>query len=99
MDGTVYVDLYANYPVGDSGVTLLGHFGILDCRSDGSGNNKVSYNDWKLGASYAVPDGALKGIEVGAYYTGNDAKKAFYTDLTGYNTAKDTVVVYVKKTF
>ena len=44
-------------------------------------------------------DGPLKGVEVGAYYSGNNAKKAFYTDLTGYNTAKDVVVVYVKKTF
>ena len=44
-------------------------------------------------------EGPLKGVEVGAYYSGNDAKKAFYTDLTGYNTAKDVGVVYVKKTF
>jgi len=41
----------------------------------------------------------LKGIEFGAYYTGNDAKSAFYTDLSGYNTARDRGVVYVKKTF
>ena len=98
-DGTWYVDLYANYPVGDSGVTLLGHFGFLNVNHDGSGNSKASYNDWKLGASYAVAEGPLKGVEVGAYYSGNDAKKAFYTDLTGYNTAKDVGVVYVKKTF
>jgi uncharacterized protein (TIGR02001 family) len=99
MDGTLYVDLYANYPVGDTGVTLLAHYGILDCRHDGSGDNKVSYNDWKLGASYTVPEGALKGIEFGAYYTGNDARSRFYTDLTGYDTSKDRGVVYVKKTF
>ena len=81
------------------GFTLLGHFGILNVAHDGSGSSKASYNDWKLGASYGVPDGPLKGFEVGAYYSGNNAKKAFYTDLTGYNTAKDTGVVYVKKTF
>jgi uncharacterized protein (TIGR02001 family) len=98
-DGTWYFDFYANYPVGESGITLLGHFGVLNVANDGSGNSKASYNDWKLGASYGVPDGLFKGVEVGAYYSGNDAKNAFYTDLTGYNTAKDTVVVYVKKTF
>ena len=98
-DGTWYFDFYANYPIGESGVTLLGHFGILNVAHDGSGNSKASYNDWKLGASYGVPDGPFKGVELGAYYSGNDAKKAFYTDLTGYNTAKDTGVVYVKKTF
>jgi uncharacterized protein (TIGR02001 family) len=103
-DGTTYVDLYANYPVGDSGFTLLGHFGVLTVIHDGSDGDlstagKVAYNDWKLGASYTVPDGWLKNVEIGAYYTGNDAKSRFYTDLYGYNTAKDAGVVYVKKTF
>jgi uncharacterized protein (TIGR02001 family) len=98
-DGTWYVDLYANYPVGDSGFTILGHFGFLNVHNDGSGNSKAAYNDWRIGASYAVADGPLKGVEVGAYYVGNTANKVFYTDLTGYNTAKDTGVVYVKKTF
>jgi hypothetical protein len=82
-----------------SGVTLLAHYGILDVRHDGSGNSKVGYDDWKLGASYTVPDGLLKNVEFGAYYTGSTAKAGFYTDLTGYNTAKDAGVVYVKKTF
>ena len=84
--------------MGESGVTLLAHYGILNGRHDGTGNNKVSYNDWKLGASYTVPDGALKGLEVGAYYTGNDSKSKFYTDVTGYDTSKDRGVVYVKIT-
>jgi len=97
--GTWYFDFSAAYPVGESGVTLLAHYGILDVRHDGSGNSKVGYDDWKLGASYTVPDGLLKNVEFGAYYTGNTAKAGFYTDLTGYNTAKDAGVVYVKKTF
>ena len=97
--GTWYFDFSAAYPVGESGVTLLGHYGILDVRNDGTGSSKVGYNDWKLGASYTVPDGFVKGLEVGAYYTGNTAESGFYTDLTGYNTAKDAGVVYVKKTF
>ncbi len=98
-NGTWYFDFSAAYPFGESGVTLLAHYGILDVHHDGSGNSKVSYNDWKLGASYTVPDGLFKSVEIGAYYTGNTANEGFYTDLTGYNTAKDTGVVYVKKTF
>jgi uncharacterized protein (TIGR02001 family) len=98
-NGTWYFDFSAAYPFGESGVTLLAHYGILDVHHDGSGNSKVSYNDWKLGASYTVPDGLFKNVEIGAYYTGNTANEGFYTDLTGYNTAKDTGVVYVKKTF
>jgi len=98
-DGTVYVDLAAAYPVGETGVTLLAHYGILDVRHDADGDAKVSYDDWKLGASYTVPDGTFKGLEIGAYYSGNNAKSGFYTDLTGYDTGKDRGVVYVKKTF
>ena len=98
-DGTWYFDFYANYPVGETGFAIIGHYGILNVAHDGSGNSKASYNDWKIGGSYTVGDGVLKGLEFGAYYSGNDAKKAFYTDTTGYNTAKDVGVVYVKKTF
>jgi uncharacterized protein (TIGR02001 family) len=103
-DGTYYVDLSATYPVGDTGFALLGHVGYLDVKDDGSDNDlatfgKVSYTDWKLGFSYTVPDGPVKGLELGAYYTDNDAKKRFYTDLSGYDTSKSRGVVYVKKTF
>ena len=98
-DGTYYVDLSATYPVGETGFALLGHYGYLDVKHDLSGDFKLSYSDWKLGASYTVPDGVMKGLEVGAYYTGNDAKSLPYTDLTGYDTSKDRGVVYVKKTF
>jgi uncharacterized protein (TIGR02001 family) len=103
-DGTWYVDGTATYPIGDTGVAVIGHVGYLDVRHDGNDNDfttggKVSYTDWKLGVSYTVPDGLFKNVEIGVYYTGNDASKRFYTDLTGYNTAKDRGVVYVKKTF
>jgi uncharacterized protein (TIGR02001 family) len=103
-DGTYYVDLSAAYPVGDTGLSLIAHVGYLDHTHDGndedlSTGGKVSYTDWKLGVSYVIPDGPVKGLEVGAYYTGNNAKSRFYTDLTGYDTSKDRGVVYVKKTF
>ncbi|HLX29597.1 MAG TPA: TorF family putative porin [Casimicrobiaceae bacterium] len=98
-DGTWYLDWSATYPVSDTGFALVGHYGHLDVRHDGSGDSKASYDDWKLGASYTVPEGVFKAIEIGAYYTGNNAKAAFYTDPGRYNTAKDRGVVYVKKTF
>jgi len=98
-DGTWYLDLSATYPIGETGFALIGHYGVLDVKNDGSGSSKASYEDWKLGASYTVPDGLFKGTELGAYYTDNNANTTFYTDLTGYRTAKSTGVVYVKKTF
>ena len=103
-DGTLYVDLTANYPVGETGWVLVGHVGHLKVDNDGSDGDpatfgKVGYTDWKLGVAYTVPDGPVKGLELGAYYAGNNAKSRFYTDLSGYDTSKDRGVVYVKKTF
>ena len=98
-DGSWYLDLSAAYPLGDTGVTLIAHFGILDVRKDGSGPFEASYNDWKLGAAWTVPDGLLKGLEIGAYYSDTNSDGGFYTDLTGKDTAEGTGVVYVKKTF
>jgi uncharacterized protein (TIGR02001 family) len=103
-DGSWYLDLSATYPVADTGLSLVGHVGYLDVRHDGSDDDlstggKAGYTDWKLGVSYTVPEGVVKGLEVGAYYSGNNAKSRFYTDLTGYDTSKDRGVVYVKKTF
>jgi uncharacterized protein (TIGR02001 family) len=97
--GTWYLDLSAAYPLADTGFTLVAHAGRLDLRHDGAGDLEASYTDWKLGVAYTVPQGLLKGLEAGAYYSGNDANRAFYTDLTGYDTSKSRGVVYVKKTF
>ncbi|MCC7040129.1 MAG: hypothetical protein IT516_07440 [Burkholderiales bacterium] len=98
-DGTFYVDGSIAYPVGETGFTLLGHLGYLDVRHDLGGKYELSYADWRAGASYTVADGPFKGLEIGAYYSGNNAESIPYTDLTGYDTAKDRGVVYVKKTF
>jgi uncharacterized protein (TIGR02001 family) len=61
-DGTWYIDFTANYPFGESGFTLLSHYGILSVRHDGTGNTKVGYDDWRIGLSYVVPDGLFKSI-------------------------------------
>jgi uncharacterized protein (TIGR02001 family) len=99
-DGTMYIEANVAYPVEQApGLTLLAHFGWLDVNHDGSGDGEASYEDWRVGLSYTIQDGFAKGLELGAYYSGNNAKKAFYTDLTGYDTSKDRGVVYVKKTF
>jgi uncharacterized protein (TIGR02001 family) len=94
-DGSWYFDLSATYPVGETGFALVGHYGHLRVNH----LSIASYDDWKAGVAYTVPDGPLKGIEFGAYYSGNNANSGFYTDLNGYDTSKDRGVVYVKKTF
>jgi uncharacterized protein (TIGR02001 family) len=97
--GTMYWEANVAYPIEDTGLSILAHYGYLDVDDDGSGDFEASYSDWRLGVSYVVPEGVVKGLEIGAYYSGNNATRAFYTDLTGYDTSKDRGVVYVKKTF
>jgi uncharacterized protein (TIGR02001 family) len=98
-DGTWYLDLSGSYPFGETGFALVGHFGALRVRHDLGGPASLNYEDWRAGVTYTVPEGVLKGTEFGAYYSGNNAESAPYTDLTGYDTSKDRAVIYVKKTF
>lgn len=97
-DGTWYLDFYADYPIGESGFSVNAHYGILDVDNDGRGATEASYDDWKIGVKYVVPSGMLKDVNLGAYYADNDASR-FYVDANNYNTAKDSFVVYVSKSF
>jgi uncharacterized protein (TIGR02001 family) len=106
-NGTWYLDFFANYPIADTGIAVFGDYGILKVRNDGQDYNatKASYNNWKIGASYTIQSGPVKDLEIGAFYSDTDVKNSvvtgtnFYTDLTGYNTAKGVGVVYLKKAF
>ncbi len=96
-DGSYYADLSASFPVGDTGLTLLGHVGFLKVEGNPGGvsNDKLyGYTDWKVGASYALP----KDFTIGAYYSSTDAEKASYT-IAGKNWAGGQAVVYLAKTF
>ncbi len=100
-DGTWYLDLFVNYPFGDSGFALNAHYGILDVAKDGTGNNEASYDDWRIGGSYTFPSGPVKGLELGAFYSDTNASNLYVTPVAsgGYNTGKGVFVAYVKKTF
>lgn len=96
-DGSTYVDLSANYPIGETGVALQGHVGFLKVEGNPGGvsNDKLfGYNDWKVGATYALP----QNFTVGAYYSDSDAVKASYT-VNNKNWAGGQAVVYLQKTF
>lgn len=99
--GTWYFDLSANYPLTDK-LTLQAHYGKqkFDGSNAGVTNDSVaSYEDYKLGLSYALPNSFI----VGGYYTSTDmnsAQEAFYTNVADNRmVGKDAVVVYVQKTF
>jgi uncharacterized protein (TIGR02001 family) len=104
--GTGYLDFFVDYPIGETGLSVNAHYGVLKVKNDGTQAlaTEVSYNDWKIGAAYTVPSGTLKDLQVGIYYTDTDVKKtpagtSFWVDGTAYDTAKPAVVAYVKKTF
>ena len=99
-DGTWYVDLSATYPVGETGFALFGHYGYLDVSKDGSGPTEASYQ--RLEGRRLVHGARRRRQGAGGrrlLHAATTPRAPFYTDLTGYDTAKDRGVVYVKKTF
>lgn len=114
-DGTYYFDLTATYPVSKE-LSLIAHYGIQkftgqDPRAIGAGpggtnisnDDACSYNDWKVGLSYALP----KDFTIGAYYTDTGSVNNFcygaVTDVPAgaypKNIAKGTGTVFISKTF
>jgi len=111
--GTTYLDISANYPIEDTGITLMAHWGWqkykgTDRNNTGGLSNDAaySYKDVKLGASYALP----KDFTIGAYYSKlmSYSKVGYggFADCVGANCGpypKDlgasTATVYLQKTF
>lgn len=116
-DGTWYLDLSANVPLGElskglDGLTLVLHWGKqkysgTDPRNPVVGvvrldNDAVySYEDWKIGLTYALP----KDFTIGAFYTDTSSANPL-----GYgsvaeggvfprNISKGTGTVFIQKTF
>ncbi|HEX5477265.1 MAG TPA: TorF family putative porin [Burkholderiales bacterium] len=98
--GTYYVDLGASYPATEK-LSLLAHYGFQHFRGSNAGvsnGSLASYKDWKLGASYALP----QSFTVGAYLTGTDmnaTREAFYTTPAGKFVGKSAATAYLQKSF
>ena len=89
-DGTYYLDFTATYPVPNTKLSLIAHYGIQEFNgSTGTFDNdaNASYKDWKLGVSYALP----RDFTIGAFYTDtsmNATQEAFYTTPTLHQPAR-----------
>ena len=100
-DGTYYLDFTATYPIPNTKLTLVGHYGIQKFTGTNAGvdNDTIaSYEDWKLGVNYSLP----KDFTVGVFYTDTSmdaTQEAFYTSLGGKKIGDGTVTVFVQKTF
>lgn len=104
--GTSYLDLTATIPVTDK-LSAVVHYGKqkfeggagVACGGTLNNDTCASYEDYKVGLSYALP----KDFTIGGYFTGTDmtnAQKAFYTPAaTNRMIGKDAFTVYLSKTF
>jgi uncharacterized protein (TIGR02001 family) len=104
--GTWYLDISADVPLGDSGVSLIAHYGKqkYDGQTPGlalSNDTLYSYDDWKIGVKYALP----KDFVIGAYYTDTSSANPLGYGSVGEggvfprNIAKGTGTIFVMKTF
>lgn len=111
--GTWYLDLSANVPLGDfmkelTGLTFIAHWGKqeysgTDPRTAALGSNDriYSYEDWKIGLSYALP----QNFTIGAFYTDTSgASRVGYGSVSEggvfpRNIAKGTGTIFIQKTF
>ena len=99
--GTWYLDLTANVPLSKE-FTLVAHYGIQKYEGDatpGVSNDSIaSYEDWKLGVNYTLP----QNFTIGAFYTDTSmdaTQEAFYTAPNGRKIGKSAVTVFLSKTF
>jgi uncharacterized protein (TIGR02001 family) len=110
--GSWYLDLTATVPLGDfykplDGVTFIAHWGKqeyrgTDSRTAPASNDQLySYEDWKIGLSYALP----QNFTIGAFYTDtNGANRVAYGSTAEggsfpRNIAKSAGTVFIQKTF
>ncbi|HEY8117783.1 MAG TPA: TorF family putative porin [Methylophilaceae bacterium] len=96
-DGTYYAELNANYPIGDTGLTVNAHIGRQEYSGSTAGvsNDVFSYTDYKLGLTKSWTNG----INVGGYFTDTNAKKAGYGAFAGGNIADSEFTAFIQKTF
>ncbi|MBU0602060.1 MAG: TorF family putative porin [Gammaproteobacteria bacterium] len=97
--GTWYLDLSASFPLTEK-LSLDLHYGKQEFsgRTNGVSNDSfASFDDWKIGVSYALP----QDFTVGLFYTDtsmNSAQEAFYT-INGKFLGDGQTVVFVSKSF
>lgn len=96
-DGTYYAELNANYPIGETGLTVNGHVGRQEYSGSVAGisNDVYSYTDYKLGLTKSWSNG----VNVGGYYTNTNARDAGYGAFAGGNIADSQFTAFIQKTF
>ena len=111
--GTHYLDLTADIPLGETGLTANLHYGRQSYRGSIPGallsnNSTFSYSDWKIGATYALPKDFSIGVLASGTSGTNNLGYGSISEPTGFagvngpfprNIGKTTGTVFIKKTF
>jgi uncharacterized protein (TIGR02001 family) len=99
-DGSYYVDGTVNYPIGDTGFSVLAHVGYQGVSTGANtatclnGSKDYDYVDWKLGGSYA-----LDGWTFGAFYSDTNAEAACFTNPSGRDLGKGRFLATIGRSF
>jgi uncharacterized protein (TIGR02001 family) len=104
--GSNYLDISADVPIGETGLTANLHWGQQTYKGHPAGqtfsnDSMFSYQDWKVGLTYALP----KDFSIGAFYTETSGANRLGYGAVGEggpfprNIAKGTGTVFIKKTF
>lgn len=96
-DGSNYLDVSVNVPLGETGLTAGAHWGTFNFENNGA----QDYDDWKVSLAYDVGklSNVAAGVTVGVMYTDTDADSAVWTDANGEFLGKDTTTVWISKAF
>jgi uncharacterized protein (TIGR02001 family) len=104
--GSGYFDLSANYALGDSGYTLIGHYGKQNFSGSGatpaSTGQSLEYTDYKLAITKDISSWAkdLSGTTIGLTYTNtNTGSNANYVSAQGKKLGEGVAVLSVNRTF
>lgn len=98
--GTHYVDISANFPFPDEGVTLSAHWGRQTFKGAGAEALKLagadpSYSDIRLGVSYNL-EGYIFGL---SYINTSKNESTYYTSVQGGKLRRETALFSFRRTF
>ena len=102
--GTDYIEVNANVPLGDSGVTFGAHIGKQTYEGAAAdalalAGFNPTYSDYKLSVSKTL-GGGFSGFTVTLAYTDTNAPRGgFYTTLAGMDLARGTALLSVTRAF
>lgn len=104
--GSYYLEVNADVPLGGTGLTANLHWGKAHFKGHPAGQTNsndtlFSYDDWRIGLSYALP----KDFTIGAFYSDTSGANRLGYGSTAEggpfprNIAKSTGTIFLKKTF